>query len=370
METDENKKDPYVFYWAENEWTEGNDSKTERILGYDPEHKITETVLEISSKNFKKEETIVALAKSNSFLWYCCEHADGSVKVVKTDLRGRNGTCVGTATLKGHVKRMWANDKNVYLMTSVWEDFGKEWIHGGCFYRIDSKGQVREILISTTAEYFYGRINEDFFLLYNSYRLEACVWVFENDAPSFEEYLCDKSYDGGDGGIYREQTWCGGSYDGKAAVIKNYGKVNGEVHCQVLYVLNRKQNTWEESVLWKEEEDSHKTKAENGIFSFIQTGESELFVQSGPAFTLFQEDNMGLFVYEVGKRERRELCVTDGWCNTEGIHAFARSGRFVYTCIWCDLGDGYMLTEVDLDTGKRRVIAKDEREYSIASRDV
>lgn len=76
---------------------------------------------------------------------------------------------------------------------------------------------------------------------------------------------------------------------------------------------------------------------------------------------------MGLFTYDVSAGKRKELRVTEGWCNAEGTHIVARSGRHVYTCIWCDRGEGYMMTEVNPDTGECEVIVKDGQKYLIST---
>ena len=168
-------------------------------------------------------------------------------------------------------------------------------------------------------------------------------------------------------GTYSEQAWCAGVYDGRVSVIKGFGTESGEVSCQVLYVLDRAKKGWEEYLLWKEDCDLYRTEAQNSIFTYIQTGENELFAQSGPVLTLFQEDCMGMFTYIVNEGKRREICVTEGWCNTEGTHIVSKAGRYVYICVWCDQGDGYMMAEVNLDTGERKVIVKDEGEYLIST---
>lgn len=355
MENNGIKKKSYACYWLEEEWTNGNYPKIERICGYDRERGGKKVVLEIRSESFEERQRIVAMAKSKSYLWYCCECGEEHCEVRKMDLNGENEVRVAQRRLRGCVRKIWANDANAYILT------------GDRLYQVDSDGEVCMLIEDVITDYFCGKITEEFFLLYDSFPSNACVWVFENDSPTYEEYLCDTSYAGKDGARYAELTRCAGIYDGKVAVIKNYGTEGAEVACQVMYVPDREKKTWEEIVLWEKNGEAKETKAGNAVFVFTRTGEKELFAQSGPALTLFQEDNMGLFVYEVGTGTRRELCVTDGWCNAEGTHIVGRSGRYVYTCIWCDLGDGYMLTEVNLDTGERKVLAKREEEYLIAT---
>ena len=354
METGGNKKGPYVCYWLEEEWTNGNYPKIERICGYDRERGEKEVMSEIRSESFEERQRIVAMAKSDSYLWYCCERGNGICEVRRMDLNGENEVLVAQGRLRGSVRKLWVNDTNAYILT------------GDGMYQINSNGNLHVLIEDVFTDYFCGRITEEIFLLCDSFRPDACVWVFENDALTYKEYVCDTNYAGKDGARYAELTWCVGIYDGKAAVIKSYGTEGAEVDCQVMYVLDREKKTWEEIVLWEKNGEPKETKTGNSVFAFTQTGEKELFAQSGPALTLFQEDNMGLFVYEVRTGIRRELCVTDGWCNAEGTHIVGRNGRYVYTCIWCDQGDGYMLTEVNLDTGEQKVLVKRKEEYLIA----
>ena len=348
-----NKTDSYAFYYVEEEWTNGSYPWTQRLIGYDAEKERKEVVLEIRSENAREKRKIVAAAKAKSYLWCCYKESDEQIEIVKTDFYGKNAVVVAKTKMNGFVDKMWANDKNVYIMT------------GDAVYQIDSKGCMHEVLSELCTEYFCGKITESFFLLYDSYRDDAHVLIFDNDRQCCEEYSCDMKFMRND--VYSEQAWCAGVYDGKAAVIKGFGTEKGEVSGQVLYILDRTKKEWNECILWVKERDSHKSEAGNAVFAYIQTGKNELFAQSGPVLTLFQEDCMGMFRYDVNERKRQELCVTEGWCNAEGTHIVSKSGRYVYTCVWCDRKDGYMMTEVNLDTGVRKVIVKDEGEYLIST---